>query len=72
MSYSNVALGGQHPLIETGQTSYHNHYAVGQAAEKVNNYSHIPRFVSNNSVIVGNAAANNDMSYVKGVDFNSQ
>jgi hypothetical protein len=73
VSYSNVALGGTHPLIETGQTSYHNHYGIGKVPEKLNNYSHIPRFVNNNSVMVtGNAAANNEMSYVKGVDFNSQ
>ena len=52
VSYSNVALGGQHPLIETGQTSYNNHYGIGKAGDKVNNYSHIPRFISNNSSVV--------------------
>lgn len=29
VSYSNIALGGQHPLIETGVTQYTNAYSGG-------------------------------------------
>ena len=70
VSYSNVALGGSHPLVETGQTSYSQHYG-NKPITSVSHYTHIPRFLNNKQAVIASGATNNEYAYIKGVDFNS-
>ena len=83
VTYSNVVLGaGGAPNIDTGVTNYSASFGKGRMSQPPpqqqvlsvpNNYSHKNRFVNNNSGHANNnSVSNNEISYVKGVDFNSQ
>lgn len=87
VSYSNVMLGGasnylmDNPPVFDGRTTNQVHFARDRKQtvqhdplnpDLLNNQRHTRRFVNNNQVTVTGAASSSDnISYVKGIDFNS-
>jgi hypothetical protein len=83
VTYSNVMLGGVDTLGDAGArvpaSTYKNHFDPRQAhAEQLspdllNNQSHKNRFLNHQQVqVTGAPQSNNNIAYVKGIDFNSQ